>query len=299
MGLMLTEGYRDFMPSPFAGRWDLTQGEGSDSFPSWLELTETPDGWQGRYVGIWGSSRPISTISADGSSLEFSLPSQYEGYTVPMSFAGKLEDGTLTGTTNAQDGSTRTWKGVRAPDMTRAGEAVVGETINLIGSGLEGWKVRWPESENNWVEENGSLVNKATGTDILTEALFEDFKLVAEYSYPAGSNSGIYLRGRYEFQILDDYGQEPSVGSSGAIYGFFVPLINGVKPFGEINRVEIILRGRMLTASLNNQLIHDNVEIPGITGGAADSDEGAPGPILLQGDHGPVIFHKVELTKLS
>jgi hypothetical protein len=287
------------MPSPFAGRWDLTQGEESDSFPSWLELIETAEGWTGRYVGIWGSARPVPNIAIDGENLEFSLPNQYEGYTVPMVFKGQLAGDSLVGTTNAQDGSVRPWKGVRAPDMVRSGEPVEEGTINLIGSGLEGWKVRWPATDNNWVEEGGALVNKATGTDILTEALFDDFKLVAEYSYPTGSNSGIYLRGRYEFQVLDDYGQEPSLGSSGAIYGFFVPLVNAVKPFGEVNRVEITLRGRRLTAVLNGQLIHDDVEIPGITGGAADSDEGAPGPILLQGDHGPVTFHKVELTRLG
>lgn len=287
------------MASPLAGRWDMTQGAGEDSFPSWLELTETSTGWEGRYVGIWGSARPIERIEIEGECMVFSLPTQYEGYKVPMVFKGSLQGEVLEGFTNAQDGSERLWRAVRAPAMVRSGEPKMGETINLIGEGMSGWRARWPSAEFNWSNVEGALVNSATGTDIITEELFSDFKLVAEYSYPAGSNSGIYLRGRYEFQVLDDYGQPPAMGSAGAIYGFFPPLVSAVKPHCEVNRVEITLIGRRLTATLNGQLIHDDVEIPGITGGALDSDEGAPGPILLQGDHGAVTYHKVEVTPIT
>ena len=143
-----------------------------------------------------------------------------------------------------------------------------------------------------------TLVNSAVGTDLITKALFTDFRLEAEYSYPEGSNSGIYLRGRYEFQILDDYGQGTSVGSSAAIYGFFAPSVNAVYAPGEWNRAVIELRGRHVTVDLNGVRVLDEV-IPGITGGAMDSHEGEPGCILLQGDHGPVNFRKLVLTTVS
>lgn len=287
------------MASPIAGRWDMTQGAGMETFPSWLELTETPAGWEGRYVGIWGSSRPIASIAVEGTNLEFSLPTQYEGYKVPMVFKGSLQGEELSGVTNAQDGSERPWKAVRAPSLVRSGSPKFGEPISLITQGMSGWKARWPEADFNWSNVDGALVNSATGTDIVSEELFTDFKLEAEYSYPAESNSGIYLRGRYEFQVLDDYGQAPGFGSAGAIYGFFPPLVSAVKPHGEVNKVEITLIGRRLSATLNGQLIHDDVEIPGITGGALDSEEGAPGPILLQGDHGAVTYHKVIITPIT
>ena len=146
--------------------------------------------------------------------------------------------------------------------------------------------------------ENGVLVNSAKGTDVVTIEGFTDFRLEAEYCYPENSNSGIYLRGRYEFQIVDDYGQQPSVGSSAAIYGFFAPSENTVKPANEWNRAVIELVGRHVTIELNGQTVI-NDRIPGITGGALDSRESEPGPILVQGDHGPVSFRKLLLTPIE
>lgn len=287
------------MASPFAGRWDLTVQRPDLTFPSWLELTETPSGWEGRFVGIWGSARPIPTIQIVGDSLAFSLPPQYEGFPHDLAFTGRLADGRLSGETNTKEGGTARWIGVRAPDLAANPNAREGAGASLIGEGLSGWAPRSSDMANHWSNANGELVNAAVGTDLITTDRFRDFRLVAEYSYPQGSNSGIYLRGRYEFQVLDDFGAPPSPGSSGAIYGFLVPTVNAVKPFGERNVVAITLLGRWATVVLNGTTIHDGLEIPGITGGAMDSLEGEPGPILLQGDHGPVTFHRLELTPLD
>lgn len=287
------------MASPFAGRWDLTVSRPDLTFPSWLELTETGSGWEGRFVGIWGSARPIPNIRIEGDALAFSLPPQYEGFPHDLAFTGTLADGRLSGETNTKEGGTACWVGVRAPDLKPSPNPSEGAPVSLIGDGLVGWAPRSPEMANHWSNVNGELVNAAVGTDLITTAHYRDFRLVAEYSYPQGSNSGIYLRGRYEFQILDDFGASPSPGSSGAIYGFLVPTVNAIKPFGERNVVEITLLGRAITVVLNGITIHDGLEIPGITGGAMDSLEGEPGPILLQGDHGPVTFHRLVLTPLD
>lgn len=280
--------------SSFLGAWDLTVHRPSGEFPSWFEFDK--DG--GRYVGIWGSARPIISAFLDGDRVEFELPSQYEGIETNLKFDLTSSGDTCSGFATIWDAEPYPVSGLRAPEMIRSGDAVYGEPVDLLSSGLDGFAARWDDKEFNWSMVDGVLVNLVVGTDLITKALFTDFRLEAEYSYPAGSNSGIYLRGRYEFQILDDYGQEPSVGSSAAIYGFFAPSVNAVHSPGEWNRAVIDLRGRHVTVDLNGRRVLDEV-IPGITGGAMDSHEGEPGCILLQGDHGPVSFRKLVLSQIA
>lgn len=278
----------------FYGAWDLTIHRPSGSFPSWLELNE--DG-TGRYVGIWGSARPLEGFEICENQLKFSIPNQYEGVE-NLEFELNLENDSLTGTAKVWDPEPYPLVGNRAPELNRTGTRTEGPAINLLENGFDGFEIKVPEMENNWSFVDGVLVNSAKGSDIITTAQFEDFRLEAEYQYPKDSNSGIYLRGRYEFQILDDYGQSPSVSSSGAIYGFHAPSESAVRPHGEWNRAIITLVGREVIVELNGKLIV-NARIAGITGGAIDSNEGLPGPILLQGDHGPVSFRKLLLTPIK
>ena len=117
-----------------------------------------------------------------------------------------------------------------------------------------------------------------------------------EFRYPRQSNSGVYLRGRYEIQIEDSHGEEPDSHRIGGVYGFLTPSVNAAKEPGEWQTLEAVLVGRTVTVVLNGERIIDRQAIPGITGGALDSDEGSPGPIMLQGDHGQVEFRKLTLT---
>ena len=283
--------------SSVLGSWDLTVHRPSGAFPSWFEISEHDGELLGRYVGIWGSARPILSLLVDGNSLSFALPNQYEGITTDLQFALAIDGDTCTGTAIIWDEEPYTVTGSRAPDMVRSGDLVEGAPIDLLADGLDGFLARWQEMEFNWSIIEGMLVNSAKGTDLITKTTFSDFRLEAEYTYPEGSNSGIYLRGRYEFQILDDYEQAPSVGSSAAIYGFFAPSENAVNPATVWNRAVIELTGRDVKIELNGKVVVQD-RIPGITGGALDSIEGEPGCILLQGDHGPVSFRKRVLTPL-
>ena len=104
------------------------------------------------------------------------------------------------------------------------------------------------------------------------------------------------MRGRYEVQIYDDYGQPVSKHGNGALYSRIIPTTNASLKPGDWQTFDITLIGRQVTIVLNGQTVISNQAIPGITGGALDSDEGAPGPILLQGDHGPVEFRNIVLT---
>jgi hypothetical protein len=281
------------MPS-FTGAWDLTIHRPSGSFPSWFEITD--DG--GRYVGIWGSARPITSIFIEDDRLDFELASQYEGIEKNLRFELTEHGNDCYGFAWIWDDEPYAVIGRRAPAMERTSDSVLGKSIDLLAGGMDGFSARWEDKEFNWSMVDGVLVNSAVGTDLITKEVFGDFRLNAEYTYPAGSNSGIYLRGRYEFQILDDFGQLPSVGSSAAIYGFFAPLVNAIHAPNEWNQAIIDLRGRHVTVDLNGIRVLDEV-IPGITGGAMDSDEHEPGCILLQGDHGPVSFRKLVLTPIA
>jgi hypothetical protein len=142
------------------------------------------------------------------------------------------------------------------------------------------------------------LRNRASGANLATERTFEDFRLQLEFRVPEGGNSGVYLRGRYEVQIAGSAPATPSDGDLGAIYGFLAPTEIPYRP-GEWQTLDVTLIGRLVTVALNGRTVICNREIPGITGGALDSDEGSPGPILLQGDHGPVEFRNIVLTPAS
>lgn len=280
--------------SAFDGRWDLTVRESEGCFPSWLEI----GGSGGRFVGRFGSARPLASVTIEHEILRFSLPKQYEGRSDDLIFQGRLLEGALVGTTTLDDGVGTVWTGERAP-LLPSKKAKVGPAVELIGADLSNWRPRSISQPNHWSIVDGELVNAAVGSDLVSLDEFEDFKLTAEYRYPKGSNSGIYLRGRYEFQILDDYSPRGSgAGSSGAIYGFLAPSTNPILPPDEWNRAEITLMGRWITVVLNGVTVIENQEIPGITGGALDSAEGAPGPIFVQGDHGPVTFRRLTMNPI-
>src|SRR5690625_6451485 len=98
---------------------------------------------------------------------------------------------------------------------------------------------------------NGILVSSEAGGNLISKESFEDFKLHVEFRYPEGSNSGIYLRGRYEIQIADQYGMEPDERTIGGVYGFIPPSENAAKQAGEWQIMDIKLVGRMITVTLN------------------------------------------------
>jgi hypothetical protein len=195
------------------------------------------------------------------------------------------------------DGKKYSWKGVRAPSLRDQKAGTAGKSVELIQkNSLNGWKAL---GENQWVVENGILKNPKSGSNLVTEEKFWNFQLRVEFRYPKGSNSGVYLRGRYEVQIMDSHGNDPVSGELGGVYGFIAPTEQVAKVPGEWQTYDITLVGRMITVEANGKTIICNQEIPGITGGALDSNEGEPGPLLLQGDHGPVEFRSIRITPLK
>jgi len=290
------------LPRDVAGRWDLTVGTGKDAYPSWLQVTRNDGRLSGRFVGRVGSARPIKQIEFERDTLKFSLPPQYEKMKTDLAFEGKMAPGgrKLEGTTIGEDGKQLAWTGVPAPRLPGNPKPKWGAPLTLFnGRDLKGWRPKDPNLPNGWKSANGILENKMPSSDIVTEQEFNDFKLHVEFKVAPQSNSGIYLRGRYEVQIQDDYGKPPESHLIGGLYGFIDPVENAGKRANEWQTYDITLLGRYVTVVLNGKTVIDNKEIPGITGGALHSREGEPGPLMLQGDHGDVSFRNIVLTPVQ
>jgi hypothetical protein len=274
------------------GRWDITIATPDGAKPSWLEVEHSGrDAMVGRFVGVVGSARPVSRIVADADSLSFSIPHQWEEGDGDLAVRGKLQGNGLAGVMTFPDGKTYSWTAVRAPRLYHSTPKWGAPVKLLHANDLGGWHASGPS--NQWSVINGVLTSPRSGTNLVTDRTFGDFKLHVEFRYPKESNSGVYLRGRYETQIQDDFGNEPAPDRFSGIYGFISPSVIAARRAGEWNSYDITLVGRMVTVVANGQQVICNQEIPGITGGALDSNEGAPGPLFLQGDHGPIEYRNI------
>ncbi|ULQ51296.1 3-keto-disaccharide hydrolase [Flavihumibacter fluvii] len=282
--------------SPIEGRWDLTVTKNGKEFPSWLEVHHS--GLKmlvGYFVAEGGSARPISKVNFNNGKINFSIPPQWLPGDKDMVLDGVLAEGKLSGTILDSDGKTYSFVGVRAPSLWRENAPVWGDPIKLFsGTDTKGWHPSG--ATNQWQAVNGVLQSPKSGSNLITDQKFNDFKLHIEFRYPKESNSGVYLRGRYEVQVSDNKGDEPLKDYFGAIYGFIAPIEQVAKAAGEWQTFDITLVGRLVTVVANGKTIICNQAIPGITGGALDSNEGEPGPIMLQGDHGPVEYRNITIT---
>jgi len=172
------------------------------------------------------------------------------------------------------------------------------------GKDLTGWRLRNPNGHNSWSVLPGGIlkntVDKGThGTDLVTEKKFWNFTVRYEYMTPDNSNSGFYLRGRHEIQILGDYKSgEPTITGNGSIYNFKAPDKFVTKPAGEWQTAEATVIGNRITVIMNGVKIHDNVECNKATGSEIDNKVNEPGPIFLQGDHGTVSFRNIRIKEL-
>lgn len=285
------------------GRWDITITKGDKKIPSWLEVNHSGVKYlNGRFVGSGGSARPISRVNFKDNKMSFAIPPQWDKEDKDLVVEAELKDGKLVGTMNQPNGEIVNFVGVKAPKLINTTEPAFGKPMAIFnGKNLEGWQIigredRPAAGENQWIVENGVMKSPKSGTNIRTTKTFGDFKLHVEFRVPAGSNSGVYLRGRYEAQITDGFGIEPAVGELGGIYGFLKPLEMTAKKPSEWQSFDISLVGRIVTLMLNGKTIIYKDEIPGITGGAIDSNESEPGPIMFQGDHGPIEFRNITIA---
>lgn len=204
-------------------------------------------------------------------------------------------------------------KGDATPLSTRAvlskAERKEGFRPLFDGETLNGWRLRNPQGRPSWSAQNGMLVNTIAkdregkdihGTDLVSEQTFKDFVVRYEFMVPKASNSGFYLRGRHEVQILDDYGSNQlDVGGNGAFYSLKAPDQIVSRPPGVWQEAEVTLKGDIATVILNGVKIQDQVKVDRATGGELDRNLQTPGPFLLQGDHGAIAFRNIRIKELK
>jgi hypothetical protein len=193
---------------------------------------------------------------------------------------------------------------VAAPIVIRAADGEKDFTPLFNGKDLSGWHLRHANGNPSWSVQPGGVlkntVEKGThGTDLVTDKKFWNFTVRYEYMTPDNSNSGFYLRGRHEIQILGDHKSgQATISGNGSIYNFKAPDKFVTKPAGEWQTAEATIIGNKITVVMNGVTIHNNVECNKATGSEIDDKVNEPGPIFLQGDHGTVSFRNIRIKEL-
>ncbi|MGO9261549.1 MAG: DUF1080 domain-containing protein [Bryobacteraceae bacterium] len=286
LALILTlagAAYSQSSGNPFLGRWDLTVISPRGTAIQWMEIVEKDGKLDGRIQPGGGAVRPIVAAKLEGQHLLVTVSAAGRGPEVSWDLT--VDGSKISGTQKRGDVSDTTIAGVHAPELKRPMPKAWSDPAPLYdGKDLAGWEPVNNPDRSKWVVDNGTMLNQDRGSNIRTTRKFDDFKLHIEVNCPERCNSGIYLRGRYEIQVGTEGGTNPS-HEMGAVYGYFAPAVAMPMGSGEWQVFDITLVGRTVTVVRNGVKIHDNQEIPGVTGGALDSNEGEPGPIMLQGDH--------------
>jgi hypothetical protein len=295
--------------SPFAGAWNMT-GTGPDSsYVYWLEIKEENGQFTGRFLNRVGNPVNLGLVKIENGELIFQSgrPDRLTG----PEFRARLEGTRLVGHHTVRSGGRGetpatervvNWVGVRRPAFpasdANAAHKYGTPVVLFDGKTMDAFGVQHPNRPLNWAVTDGLLANTPPSNNLVSKEKFGDFKVEIEYKLQQGSNSGLYLRGRYELQLLDDFGKPPAILGHASIYGRVVPLVNASKPVGEWQQLTAVLVGNRVTVTLNGQKMHDNVAIDGITGGALDVDELSPGPILIQGDHSLITIRRLTVTPI-
>ena len=302
----------------FYGMWTIDIEDGS---VGWLGVNEDKGFLDADLLWQGGSVEPVASVYfKDDHTLVATRTNEVRRgdsrrHLLTQTFTFERTGNSLTGTLTspARDGmstSTRKFVGWRldvpgpAPDLSKV---KYGTPIQLFnGKDLTGWRLINPNQTNGFKVSNGELVNDPVSPEgqrvsfgnLRTDTEFDDFKLSLEVNVPAGSNSGVYLRGIYEVQVVDSYGQKLDPHNMGALYSRITPSEAAEKPAGEWQTMEMTLCDRHLTVVLNGKKIIDNQPVYGPTGGAMHADVLKSGPIYLQGDHGKVSYRNIVLTPI-
>jgi hypothetical protein len=221
--------------------------------------------------------------------------------------------------------------------LAAAALAAEAEKASLVGKDLSTWRDKpgeWqivgevqqdPANPALLAVGAGVLYNGPKGrtVNIFSKLEHGDCEAHVEFMVPKGSNSGVYFQGRYEIQILDSWGvAKPTSGDCGGIYerwadadnrGYegHAPRMNAARQPGQWQTFDVVFRGPRFDAAgkktanarfvkdvHNGQVIHENVEVTGPTRAADFNDEKPLGPLMLQGDHGPVAFRNLWVKPL-
>jgi len=304
--------------SEFFGMWTLEIEDGS---VGWLGVNDSKGFLDAELLWQGGSVVPVSSVFFyDDNTLITTMSSSprrtdERAFISTRAYIFERTGNNLTGTLISPNrngmGVTKTkfigWRladPAPAPDLSKV---KYGTPVKLFnGKDLTGWRLINPNQANGFKVVNGELINdpvapagqRVSFGNIRTDSEFYDFNLKLEVNIPDGSNSGVYLRGMYEIQVVDSYGKELDPHNMGALYSRITPSVAAEKKAGEWQTMEMILYRRHLTVLLNGIKIIDNKPVYGPTGGAMQADVLKSGPIYLQGDHGKVSYRNIVLTPI-
>ena len=292
------------------GDWSLKLKSGT---PAWMSIRES-DGTKivrmRLHVGLDG---PHTDVQESKGRLSFSFKKNRKATSEKTVDVG-ITNGTLDGVivTMAKDGTAErdSFTGKKIPPMPLSppdlSQVRFGRPIAIFnGKDLTGWRPHESEKLNGWSVKDGLLVNTTPKTDfsatgsyanLRTKDVFGDFWLHIEFLIEEKRNSGVYLRGMYEAQVVDRDSRMQGIQGVGAIFECIPPIKNAGKAGGEWQSYDLTLVDRHVTVVLNGETVIDNQPLPGPTGGAVFTDPMEPGPILLQGDHTSVAYRNIYLA---
>ncbi|MFK5923650.1 MAG: DUF1080 domain-containing protein [Verrucomicrobiota bacterium] len=301
---------------PLHGSWAFELPDGN---PAWLQIK---NGSEGRLLWSVGSARPVKNLQIKDAKISFERPLKWKPFgkaddvrliTEPFEGLIKANGDIVLKASQSRQGQadsieqlTLPGKKMPAfPSRPDLSKLRFGDAIPLFnGKDLSGWELSNPKKKNGWRAEEGILINETPKTDfgaygeygnLITKGKFEDFRLTIEYQVPAKGNSGIYLRGMYEAQVVDRDSRMQGIIGPGSIFGRITPSGNAGKAGGKWNLYVLTLIDRHITVKLNGKTVINNQPIEGCTGGGLSADDTAPGPILLQGDHTNVRYRNIVL----
>lgn len=304
-------------PTDLLGDWTLSI---SSDEAGWISVSEKEGQAEVCMLVEVGTINPLHGVEVRDGRIHIPLKTQRKGRNGPV-ISRKIatvwpESGKLKGeilTTFGETKRERTlFQGKSIPLMPTApvlSKVKFGEPITLFnGKDLTGWRLRRSEKINGWSVQDGLLVNNTPKTDfsstgaygnIRTDDVFSDFKLHIEFLIGKDRNSGVYLRGMYEAQVVDRDSRMQGLQGVGAIFGRIAPSENAGYAGGRWQTYDLTLVDRHITVVLNGVKVIDNHPVRGPTGGAMHTDPMAPGPVYLQGDHTSVKYRNIVLTPVE
>lgn len=304
--------------NPFIGNWALTIPGGG---AGWLGVTKQNGYYDASLLWGGGSVLPVASVFFNDDTLYVTRVNEVprrdaSGKVVRRQQFTDLITAKVSGDDltlqlfeprrNGEGVNMQEFTGKRTPPLSPApdlSKVKFGDPITLFnGKDVQGWRLTNPSQVNGWSVEDGVLINRPVQPtsgphksygNLRTDQEFEDFNLTLETRVQRRENSGIYLRGIYEIQVMDSYGRGLDSHNMGAVYSRITPSTSAEKPPGEWQTFDITLVDRHVTVILNGTKIIDNAGLLGCTGGALWSDQFRPGPIYLQGDHTGINYRNI------